>query len=108
LKAINVHRQNGTMQVFNSRRRFYAVNCEEFYDLVSERIDNRLTIEQAREFAEHAKKCHPCDMEYLFAAIAKAVVREKVRRIPVPSDVYLSIINSTIGSSSSSFGIMGK
>ncbi|MGE5314506.1 MAG: zf-HC2 domain-containing protein [Acidobacteriota bacterium] len=77
------------------------MNCEEFYDLVSERVDNRLSNDQAREFADHARKCHPCDMEYLIAATAKAVVREKVRRIPVPSDVYLSIIHSTIGSSSS-------
>ncbi|HLP18095.1 MAG TPA: hypothetical protein VK470_17690 [Bacteroidota bacterium] len=38
----------------------------------------------------------------MIALIAKTVVHEKVHRIPVPSDVYLSIIHSTIGSSSSS------
>jgi hypothetical protein len=79
------------------------VNCIEFYEMVSEKIDNRLTSEQLREFADHAKKCHPCDVEYLMAATVKAVLREKLHRIPVPSDVYLAILHSTIGPSSSKY-----
>jgi hypothetical protein len=69
---------------------------------VSEQVDNRLTIEQVREFTDHARKCHPCDVEYLMAATVKAVLKEKVHCIPVPSDVYLSILRSTVGSSTAS------
>jgi hypothetical protein len=77
------------------------VNCLEFYELVSDQIDNRLSGEQVREFTDHAKKCHPCDMEYMIAATVKAVLKEKVRRLPVPSNVYFAILHSTIGPSSS-------
>ncbi len=65
--------------------------------MVSEYVDNRLSSEQAREFTEHARKCHSCDVEYLIAATTKAVLREKVHCIPVPPDVYFAIIESTIG-----------
>jgi hypothetical protein len=71
------------------------VNCIEFYELVSEKIDDRLSSDQIREFAEHARRCHPCDVEYLMAATAKAVLREKLHCIPVPSDVYFAIMQST-------------
>ncbi len=77
------------------------VNCIEFYGMVSEKVDNRLSSEQIQEFNDHARKCHPCDVEYLIAATTKAVLREKVHCIPVPSDVYLAILQSTIGTPSS-------
>lgn len=77
------------------------MNCIEFYDLVSDKVDDRLTQDQLREFADHARKCHPCDVEYLIAASTKAVLREKLHCIPVPSDVYFAILNSTIGPSAS-------
>ncbi len=76
------------------------MNCIEFYELVSEKVDNRLSAEQIREFTAHARKCHPCDVEYLIAATAKAVLKEKVHCIPVPSDVYFAIMHSTTGLSS--------
>lgn len=76
------------------------MNCIEFYELVSEKIDNRLTSDQIRDFMDHAHRCHPCDVEYLIAATAKAVLQEKVHCIPVPSDVYFAIMHSTTGLSS--------
>ena len=76
------------------------MNCIEFYELVSEKIDNRLTSDQMLAFTEHAQLCHPCDVEYLMAATTKALLREKVHCIPVPSDVYVAIMHSTTGLSS--------
>jgi hypothetical protein len=76
------------------------VNCIEFYELVSEKLDDRLSSDQIRDFTDHAKRCHPCDVEYLIAATAKALLREKFHCIPVPSNVYFAIIHSTTGPSS--------
>jgi len=84
------------------------VNCIEFYGMVSERVDNRLSSEQILEFTDHARKCHPCDVEYLIAATTKAVLREKVHCIPVPSDVYFAILESTIGPSSTHARLSGQ
>ncbi len=70
------------------------MNCIEFIDLVSDKIDGRLTADQIREFTDHAHVCRHCGSEYLSAATVKAVLKNKVRSVPIPSAVYFAIVHS--------------
>ncbi len=79
------------------------MKCNEFKECVCEIVDHRLSEERTKELMEHAQVCPHCSFEFQSMQATKDAVHSKLHRQSVPSEVYYSIINSTLNSSNSSW-----
>jgi hypothetical protein len=70
------------------------VECNEYQELVSAAVDNRLSKEELEGFTSHVGKCPDCRYEFEIESITKAIVRERVPRAAVPGPVRARIRTS--------------
>ena len=65
--------------------------CEEVFARLDDYLDRELTGEEMRLVREHLATCAACASEYRFEAGVLEGVREKLRRLAVPSDLMARI-----------------
>jgi anti-sigma factor (TIGR02949 family) len=65
--------------------------CEEVFDRLDDYLDRELTAEEMRLVHEHLETCAACASEHRFESGVLRDVREKLRRINVPSDLMARI-----------------
>ncbi len=65
--------------------------CEEVFARLDDYLDRELTAEELRLVRAHLETCAACASEYRFEAGVLEGVREKLRRLAVPSDLMARI-----------------
>lgn len=65
--------------------------CEEVFARLDDYLDRELTPDEARLVREHLDTCAACASEHRFEATVLDGVREKLRRLAIPSDLMARI-----------------
>lgn len=65
--------------------------CEEVFARLDDYLDRELTAEEMRMVKEHLATCAACASEHRFESGVLDGVREKLRRLSVPSDLMAKI-----------------
>ena len=65
--------------------------CEEVFARLDDYLDRELTPDEMRLVREHLATCALCASEYRFEAGVLEGIRDKLRRISVPSDLMARI-----------------
>lgn len=68
------------------------MDCQEFSELISEAVDERLQNDAKRQFDHHAAVCLPCRNEYELDRLTKSVVRRNLARKEAPGELYYSVL----------------
>ncbi len=68
------------------------VDCREFQELITEAVDKRLQTTIAHHFTAHAGVCPYCRNEFEIEQLTKSVLKAKVQRQSVPSNVSDSVL----------------
>lgn len=63
-------------------------------ELIGHALDGELPKEHEAEFRRHVTICPPCRTTYELEALAKRIVRSKIKRIPTPPHVYETIVRT--------------
>ncbi|HTX17713.1 MAG TPA: zf-HC2 domain-containing protein [Bacteroidota bacterium] len=83
------------------------MDCQEFRELISDAVDERLGPGYRRTFADHAGSCRNCRNEFELERITKQVIRTRVRPATAPAEVYESLRSTIRRSPSNSQGWLG-
>ncbi len=67
------------------------LTCEEVFRRIDDYVDRELSAREMALVREHLETCAACATEYAFEAAVLGAVRDKVRRIDVPSDLLTRV-----------------
>lgn len=86
------------------------MTCQEVHNLLGLAIDGGLPNGPAAEFHDHLTLCGPCRTALELESIAKRIVRQKIKRVPTPPQVFEAVVR-TLGveqeDSTEAGGILG-
>jgi anti-sigma factor (TIGR02949 family) len=71
--------------------------CEETIRRLDDYLDRELTPHEKQLVQEHLEVCALCASEYAFEASALEQLRDKLQRIPVPSDLMTKVSRALEG-----------
>lgn len=71
-----------------------SLTCEQIIELIGHALDGELPKEQEAEFRRHVTLCLSCRSSYELEALAKNIVRSKIKRVPTPPHVYETIVRA--------------
>lgn len=71
-----------------------SLTCEQIIDLIGYALDGELPKEHEAEFHRHVTICPPCRAKYELEALAKNIVRSKIKRVPTPPHVYETVVRT--------------
>jgi anti-sigma factor (TIGR02949 family) len=67
------------------------LTCEELFRRLDDYMDRELAPDEARLVREHLETCVVCAAEYSFETSMLSTVRQKLRRLEMPSDLLARI-----------------
>jgi len=67
------------------------LTCEDLFRRLDDYLDRELSSEESERIREHLETCAVCANEYNFEASVLRSVKEKLRRLDVPSDLMEKI-----------------
>lgn len=65
--------------------------CEEIFRRLDDYLDRELNAEEQELVRKHLDTCAVCAMEYRFESSTLRQLKDKIRRITVPSDLFKRI-----------------
>lgn len=71
-----------------------SLTCEQIVELIGYALDGELPKEHEAEFRRHVTLCPPCRNTYELEALAKNIVRSKIKRVPTPPHVYETVLRT--------------
>jgi len=68
-----------------------VVDCQQFQQMITSAIDQRLNRSEMEAFINHATKCHTCRYDYELESAAKTVVQSRLKMVKTPTGLADSI-----------------
>ena len=65
-----------------------AVDCQQFQQLITSAVDQRLSRSEMEAFVDHAAKCHTCRYDYELESAAKTIVQTRLKMVKTPRRTY--------------------
>jgi hypothetical protein len=68
-----------------------VVDCQQFQQLITSAVDQRLTRLEMEAFVDHAAKCHTCRYDYELESAARTIVQSRLKMVKTPHALTESI-----------------
>jgi len=82
---------NNNGRLFVPSIRQPVVDCQQFQQLITSAVDQRLCKEELEAFVDHAAKCNTCRYEYEAESAVKTLVRSHLKMVPTPPALRESV-----------------
>lgn len=67
------------------------LTCQETFRRLDDYVDRELSADEMRQVREHLDRCAWCASEYVFEEHVIQGVRERIRQITIPADLFSRI-----------------